>query len=266
VRLAVPQHGVVARRQLTVAGVTASAIRHRVAAKRLHVVHPGVYAVGHPLLSLNARYMAAVLACGDDAVLSHRDAAALLELLPVGSGAIEVTTPRAGVRRIHGIVAHRTRRLPTAETTLRDGIPCTTVARTLVDLAGCITPRRLRRALEQSLMLRTLDLEAVNAALDRAYGTRGTGTLRALLAELCDEPPFIRSELERRLLELIREAGLPLPVVNGLVAGHESTSTGPRSASWWRPTGAPRTATRSPSKRTGGATSSSSWPAGTYCA
>ena len=116
---------------------------------------------------------------------------------------------------------HRTRRLPPDETTTCERIPCTTFARTLVDLAGCEPERRLRRALEQSLVLRLFDLQAMNAALERARGRAGTGTLRRLLAEAADEPPFTRSELERLFLELVRKANLPLPVVNGLVLTYE---------------------------------------------
>jgi hypothetical protein len=189
--------------------------------KRLHRIHHTVYAVGHPLLSLNARYTAAVLACGERAALSHRDAATLLGLLPVGSGAIDVTTPRRGSRRIPGIAVHRSRSLEPDETTTWEGVPCTTVARTLVDLAGCESSRRVRRAVEQSLVLNVFDLKATSVALDRARGRRGTGALRRLLSEIHGEPPLTRRELERRFLELMRAAGLPLPVVNGYIAGHE---------------------------------------------
>ena len=220
-RLAARQHGVVARGQLIAAGASTSAIRHRLASKRLHPVHPKVYAVGHPGLLPRARWMAAVLACGPGAVLSHRDAAALLELLPAGSGPIEVTTPRVGMRRAVGIRVRRSRFLPTDQTTTCHGIPCTTVARTLLDIAGCEPQRRLRRALEQSLVLGTFDLRAIDNALQHANGRRGTGSLRRLLSELADEPTVTRSELERRFLELVRAANLRWPVINGLVAGHE---------------------------------------------
>jgi hypothetical protein len=218
--IATRQHGVVSRRQLIAAGVTPSAIRYRVGTNRLHVAHFGVYAVGHPLLSLNGRYMAAVLACGDQAVLSHRDAAALLGLLPVASGAIEVTTPKTGIR-VRGVAAHRTRRLPADEQMLCKRIPCTTVARTLVDLAGALQVRRLRQAVEQSLVLRVFDQAATARALDGARGRRGTRALRDLLAQVSDEPPITNRELERRFLELVRRTGLPMPVVNGWVAGHQ---------------------------------------------
>jgi very-short-patch-repair endonuclease len=218
--LAARQHGLVTRPQLHEACASPAAVRHRIARKRLQPVHPSIYSVAYPLLP-RARYMAAVLACGADAVLSHRDAAALWGLLSAGSGQIEVTTPRLGARPRAGIRLHRTRSLAMEETATREGIPCTAVARTLVDLAGVEPPRRLRRAVEQSLVLRLFDLRAIVAALERAHGRRGTGTLRRLLTEVADEPPLTRSELERLFLELVRQARLPLPVVNGLVAGHE---------------------------------------------
>jgi hypothetical protein len=226
-RLAARQHGVVARRQLVAAGATEGAIRHRLAAKRLHPVHPKVYAVGHPRLLPYARYMAAVLACDAGAVLSHRDAAALLGLLAAGSGLIAVTTPRCIMRQVPGIVVHRSRSLPADETTTREGIPCTTFARTLVDLAGCEPERRLRRVLEQSLVLRLFDLQAMNTTLERARGRTGTATLRRLLAEVADEPPFTRSELERIFLELVCRANLPPPVVTASCSPTRWTSTGP---------------------------------------
>jgi hypothetical protein len=126
-----------------------------------------------------------------------------------------------GARPRPGIALRRSRCLPDEETTTCENIPCTTPARTLIDLTGLVPPRRLRRALEQSLILGLFDLRAVNLALERSRGRRGTGTLRRLLAEISDEPPFTRTELERRFLELVRAADLPRPVVNGLVAGHE---------------------------------------------
>ncbi|MGH2980118.1 MAG: DUF559 domain-containing protein [Solirubrobacterales bacterium] len=219
--LAARQHGVVARAQLVAAGASESAIRHRVARKRLHPVHRNVYAAGHPLLLPLARYMAAVLACGEGAVLSHRSAAELWGLLAAGSTSIEVTTPCLGMRPKPGIAVRRSRCLHRDQTTACETIPCTTPARTLVDLAGVEPPRRLRRALEQSLVLRLFDLRAIDLALERSAGRRGTGTLRRLLADVYDEPPVTRSELERRFLELVREAKLPHPVVNGLVEGYE---------------------------------------------
>jgi very-short-patch-repair endonuclease len=225
--LAARQHGVVARRQLIAAGASRAAIAHRLGRKRLHGIHPAVYAVGHPRLLPYARYMAAVLACGPGTVLSHRHAAALLGLLTAGSDRVEVTTPRLSAGPRPGIVVHRTRLLAPDEMTIEHNIPCTNFARTLVDLAGCEPERRLRRAFEQSLVLRLFDLRAMNVALGRARGRAGTGTLRCLVAQAVDEPPFTRSELERAFLDLVRKANLPPPVVNGLVLTHEVDFQGP---------------------------------------
>lgn len=218
--LAARQLGVVARRQLLAAGVSRAAIHHRLVRKRLHPVYPTVYSVGHPLLVRFARHMAAVLECGDGAVVSHRDSAALHGLLPIGGGPLEVTTSRLGTRPRPGIALRRSRSLPDHEVTTCHRVPCTTTARTLVDLCAVEPPRRVRRALEQSLVLGLLDMRALDVTLARANGRRGTGVLRRLLEEIGPEPPSTDSELERRFLELVRGARLPLPVVNGLVAGH----------------------------------------------
>ena len=220
-RLAARQHAVVSRNQLLVIGLSEDAIWRRVKTGRLHRVHAGVYAVGHPLLFPYTHYMAAVLACGADAVASHRSAGALHGLCRSPSGNIEVIVPRAGGRRRRGITVHGTRSLGPTEIGLCEDIPCTTPARTLVDLAAVLDRRRLRRALERSIELRLFDGVLMDAALDRGRGRRGTGVLRELLAALADEPAPTRYELERRFLELVREQGLPIPVVNAWVEGHE---------------------------------------------
>jgi hypothetical protein len=221
VEAATRQHGIVSRRQLTAIGFSAGAIVRRIEAQRLHPVHRGVYAVGHPLLMRYARYMAAVLACGERAVLSHRSAAALWGLCPPPSGRIDVTIPRGGSRNRRGVAVHTTRRLAADEATACEGVPCTTLARTLLDLAAVTQWRELRRALEQASYLGLFDRVALDAALGRARGRRGTGRMRRLLAELVDEPPLVRDELERRFLDLLHTASLPHPVVNGLLAGHQ---------------------------------------------
>jgi very-short-patch-repair endonuclease len=219
--LAARQHGVVARRQLLAVGAGEHAIRYRVAERRLHAIHPGVYAVGHSLLAPRAHCLAAVLACGESAVLSHRSAAALWGLRPPPAGLIDVTIPSKGGRRRASVALHVTRSLDSGDVTRCDGIPCTTPARTLVDLACVATSRTLERALEQSLVLRLFDRRALEVALAGASGRRGAGTLRRLLADLPDDPPAVRSELERRFLDLVRGARLPMPVINGRLAGYE---------------------------------------------
>ena len=200
--------------------MTSDAIQHRLALRRLTRAHAGVYFVGHRLVAPGS-YLAAVLACGDRAVLSHRSAAALWGLRPDATGPIDVTIPRGGSRHRVGITIHTTRSLDETEVSTCEGIRCTSPARTLVDLAGTVTPRALDRALERSVILRLFDLPAIDAALARATGRRGARTLHNLLATLADEPAPIRNELERRFLDLVRDAGLPRPIVNGIVAGYE---------------------------------------------
>ena len=209
--LAVGQHGVVTRRQLLAVGLTRHGVGHRLAAGRLHAVHRGVYAVGHPALSPDGRRLAAVLACGDGARLSHRSAAALLGLLPDEPGPLHVTVP---VRRRApaGVVLHRS---PNAPAMLRLGIAVTTPARTLLDLAATAADRDVGRAVEEARLRRLVaDGELARLARERP----GARALRELLA---DEPSLTRSEAERALLTLVRRAGLPRPVTNVRVGRYE---------------------------------------------
>jgi len=164
-------------------------------------------------------FMAATLASGG--VLSHRSAAALWDLRAQASGAVEVTRRRGGTRGPRGVAVHGTRSLQDEERTTHHGIPCTTVARTIVDLAGALSEHDLRRLVERSVVLRLFDRGALEASLARANGRRGAGTLRRILAEFVDELAPTRSELERRFLDLVRDAGLPMPITNAIVCGHE---------------------------------------------
>src|SRR5919106_443341 len=149
--IAARQHGVITLTQLIEAGLTPSGVRRRLQSGRLHRIHRGVYAVGHPGLSNEGRWMAAVLACGDGAVLSHRSAAELWELLPPRQGAVHVTVPVPGGRKKRdGIHLHRSPSLPNTATTRRDGIAVTAPARILGDLRRTIEPALLRKALREA--------------------------------------------------------------------------------------------------------------------
>jgi very-short-patch-repair endonuclease len=227
VRLAARQHGVVARGQLFALGFGRGAIANRLARGRLHRVHPGVYAVGRPDLPPGGMWAAAVLACGPDAVLSHRSAAALWGLHPGEASRVDVTAPGRRRRNRPGIQLHQPRALDANERTVRLGIPITTVARTLLDLAGVVPPRRIRQAFDQAERLGLLDLTAVEALLARAKRSKGIGVLRALVRE-CTEPPDTRSELEEKFVELCREHNLPLPAMNCVVASHTVDALWPR--------------------------------------
>jgi hypothetical protein len=210
--LAARQHGVVSAAQLHALGLGPRGVTHRVAAGRLHRLHRGVYAVGHTALGAGGRRMAAVLACGPGAALSHRSAGAAWGLRPTARARIEVSTPRRARRERPGIEVHRVRNLPAEDVTEVDGVPVTTVARTLVDLAGVLPADALARAVHEAEVLRLLDVAAVEAVLARSGGRRGTGRLRALLAAPATGP--VRSVLEERFLALCRGGGLPAPRTN----------------------------------------------------
>jgi len=205
------QRGVVSASQLRDLGLGPNALERRVRQGWLRRVHRGVYAVGHAPLTFTGRCWAARLAT--DGVLSHRTAAALWDLLPPPSGALDVTTPRGAETRA-GIRVHRSRTALDVEE--RDGLAVTTVDRTLVDLADLLTPHRLERVVHRAEELRLLDASAL-----RAPGRR-TRHLRSALATLATaDPDVTRSELEERFLALVAEHGLPRPRANARLHGHE---------------------------------------------
>jgi hypothetical protein len=208
--LAGRQWGVVSLAQLRALGLSADAVQRRLRAGRLHRVHHGVYAVGHRVLPREGRWLAAVLACGEDAALSHRSAAAHWGLLATSAVRIDVTIPsaRAGNATIR---LHRSRSLIARDTATHQGIPTTSIPRTLLDLAATVRPDRLERALAQAEHLELYDHRAITELLARANGHRGTPALTAAIAL---DPKLTRSEWEDRLLKLVRTAGLPEPLVN----------------------------------------------------
>jgi len=217
--LATRQHGVVSRAQLCAIGLTREAIQVRIRNGRLHRVHRGVYAVGHPRLHLRGRWWAAVLACGD-AVLSHRSAAAAWDLLPAPAR-VEVTTLRRSAST-PAITVHRSRTLDVADRTLQDdGLPLTTVTRTLVDLADVVSAHRLERVLHRAEQLRLLDAKELTKRIDELPGRRAKDLERALTTLAAAEPSITRSELEERFLSLIATYDLPRPKTNHRIGHHE---------------------------------------------
>lgn len=164
--------------------------------------------------------MAAVLACGPDAVLSHRAAIALHELRPIASGPIDVSAPRPGRRSRNGIRVHNVRRLHAEDRGTVDGIPVTAVHRALLDYAEVSHFQQLRLALEAADRRDLLDARKLERLYERARGRRGLKPLRAAVAELRGPAPWTQSELERRFLALIREWGLPEPQANVIVEGY----------------------------------------------
>lgn len=217
--LARQQYGVVSAAQLRAAGLTEAAVRRRVASGRLHRIHRGVYAVGHSGLTRRARQLAAVLACGPDAVLSHRSAGELWGIAREGSS-VEITAPRSRGPRCD-MTVHRSRQLAHAERSVIDAIPVTSLARTLLDLADVLDEGRLAKAVHEAEVRRLFDLDAVLRSLDRVPGRAGRHRLRRVLSDYGDGPALTRSEAERMFLELCARHMLPMPSVNVPVLGFE---------------------------------------------
>jgi very-short-patch-repair endonuclease len=215
--LAASQHGVVEINQLQRIGLGERMIQRRAEEGRFHRIHRSVYAVGHPKLSFRGRLAAAVLACGPDAVLSHRSAAALLGLRNGGLLPVDVTAPGRRGRSSAGIAAHRNDSLRKPELSVVEGIPCTGAARTLLDLASVLSAGALRQAVSRAEILRLLDVAEVEAMIRGNRGRRGVARLRSVIDEYDWRAEMTKRELEHRFLELCRRAGLPLPQVNVLI-------------------------------------------------
>jgi very-short-patch-repair endonuclease len=215
--LAAAQHGVVARAQLVDLGLSRSAIEHRLRTGRLHPVMPGVYAVGRPELTRHGRWMAAVLCCGQRAVLSHVSAGALWGFAVEGGPLVDVSVRSRAGRRPRGIRLHRRVALHSAAETMRERIPVTAVVQTLVDLAVQLPPPRLERAVNEADRLDLIDPENLREALGAYAGQPGVRRLRTLL----DQRTFrmTDSELERRFLEIVDSLGLERPLTRDFVNG-----------------------------------------------
>ncbi|HVF77248.1 MAG TPA: type IV toxin-antitoxin system AbiEi family antitoxin domain-containing protein, partial [Solirubrobacteraceae bacterium] len=216
--LAARQHGAISRRQLTELGFTRHEIAGLNAAGWLHRVFPGVYALGRRSLGVRGRWMAAVLAGGPGALLSHRSSAALQGIRRTSQALVEITVPSDRARAIPGIRTYRCAGLRSQDRALVDGIPCTSVALTLLGLAAATDRRQTGRACDEAEVQGVFDMRAVEELLDRASGRRGIATLRAVLEEHVIGTTLTRSELEERALDVCRRARLPLPKVNEPVA------------------------------------------------
>jgi predicted transcriptional regulator of viral defense system len=207
--LAGRQHGVVAREQLRGLGLSLDAIDRRVQGGRLHVLHRGVYAVGHRAVTRDGHRLAAVLAGGRGAVLSHRSAAALWGIRETARRDVEITAPRECRRP--GIDGHHIRLAPD-EVTVHHNIPVTTPARTLLDLAAILSEHQLARAAERAESLRLTSPTSLEALAARYPRRPGAARLRKLAEDVTDTPT--RSVLERRFLSLLDAENLPRPLVN----------------------------------------------------
>ncbi|HYU60542.1 MAG TPA: type IV toxin-antitoxin system AbiEi family antitoxin domain-containing protein [Solirubrobacterales bacterium] len=213
-RIASAQHGLVTRAQLLAAGVSRAEIARRLQKGLLIRVYPGVYRVGHQAPSLESTYLGAVLACGNRALLCGRAAAFLLALVKRKPRVPEVLTPTQ--RRVAGIRTQRSRRGDHRDATEFRGVPVTTVPRTLVDLAAVLPPDELARACHEAGVLYRTTPAQVEAVLARRPNSPGSAKLRRVLR---GEARVVLSKLEKRFLELVREAGLALPQTNRPAGG-----------------------------------------------
>ena len=173
--------------------------------------------------------MAAVLACGPDALLSHRSAVSLWELRPVASGPIDVTVPGGGRSR-KGIRMHEARNPDPADWTVRDGIPVTSLHRTILDYADVAKPQQVRLAIDRADRLELFDLRQLEALIARSPGRRGIKPLKVILNEIKGPAPRTRSELEREALALLRAAGIPEAQTNGTRASGQKDRRHPDHA------------------------------------
>jgi hypothetical protein len=219
-KLAEQQHGVVSIRQLErKLGYSRKAVQRDVASGHLHPLHRGVYAVGYRLVTVHGRCLAAVLACGPKALLSHRSAAWLWGISRYGPVPLHVTSPVPRKPR-PPIRLHHSRILAKEDRSLEKEIPVTALPRTLLDCAAECSLSRLQRMLERSEELKLFDLGPIEELLERSGRHAGRGRLRRAIA-LYAPAPFTRSGFERRFFEAVLEAGLPRPATNFVEAGFE---------------------------------------------
>jgi len=217
-RLAAAQKGLVVREQLLAAGLARGSIAHRLAERRLHSVHPGVYLVGHERPSPLARELAAVLYLRGHGLLSHRTAAVVWGLADAEQDRITLTIVARDVRSGRGLRIFRAVQLDRRDVRVCAGLPLTSPARTLLDFAGQASPFELEQAVAEARVQGLAGAADLRAAIERAPRRKGVAALVRLLGREA-EPALTRSEAERRLLGLTRDAQLPAPEVNARICG-----------------------------------------------
>src|SRR3954447_4980510 len=212
--LAGRQEGVAALWQLEPLGVSGVAARAKVHRGHWQGLHRGVYFMGHGPMTIRTRWMAAVLDCGPEAKLSHRACAALYAVRQDNRARIDVSVPRHSVRQRRGIQVHAAALAP-EDVTVIDGIPCTTLARTLIDLAEVVSRRSVINAMDRAERLRIFDLKELEATLKRAPTRRGAAVIRSILDEY--HGPDEREPFVAAFLELTRRAELDPPEAEALI-------------------------------------------------
>ncbi len=216
--LATAQSGLVSLDQAARSlNTTRRAVSYRTEDGRLHRVHRGVYAVGHEAYGRRGELKAALLACGEGAVLSHLTAAAFWELRDRWPALIDVTGPEQRGRKIDGVRCRRCRCPDSTEVVALDGLVLTSPSRTMVDLAGVLGDASLRKLVERAALRKLLDLRALDTAMARAKGRRGIAALRAILEDWRSADgsvPDLRSEFEALVLPRLLALGVPRPGCN----------------------------------------------------
>ncbi|HEX3362054.1 MAG TPA: type IV toxin-antitoxin system AbiEi family antitoxin domain-containing protein [Solirubrobacterales bacterium] len=213
-RICHAQHGVITLWQLEEQGLTVQAVHERLLEGRLHRIHQGVYSLTPGVITQRGKFMAAVLACGPDAVLSHRSAVYLWGLVDEWDEPIDVTAPNRRGRSPDGVAAHRDGSVQPIDKTKLHGVPCASLARTLLDYAGVAPEWELRRAVAQAEVLGVLDVEAMRSILRRGRRRRGVARLRLVIESLHPQTKRTRGDLERLFLAMCIRAELPQPEVN----------------------------------------------------
>jgi very-short-patch-repair endonuclease/predicted transcriptional regulator of viral defense system len=210
--LAADQHLVFSLEDLRDLGLSPSAVHKRTASGRLHRVHRAVYSlVPRDQLPWRGRYLAAVLACGDGAVVSHREAAALHDLRPSNREGIDVLVPWRRAPAVAGLTVHTSRTLTDDDVTEVDGIPCTTIARTHLDLAAVVGLQQTERALNQAEAMGVFDLRALHDQLHRNPHAPGASQLCAALELYQPETAPTESDIEDAFVDLCRAHNLSAP-------------------------------------------------------
>jgi very-short-patch-repair endonuclease len=223
--LAGRQGGPISHGQLLELGLPAGTIKYWLASGRLYCLFRGVYALGHTAVTRKGALMAAVLACGVEAVVSHLTAAWCWGYIKQRPTAVDITVPGRSRRGQEGIRLHLVRSLDQRDITVINGVPITTPERTLLDISEVLPRHQLRLAIDQADRKNSFHPERIEALLARSPGRKGLKPLRTLLSDL-EAEPLLRSEIELLFHELCTERDLPIPVTNTKVLGYEVDA-------WW---------------------------------
>ena len=228
-RIAARQHRIVTTKRLSSLGFTPQWVTRQIADGQITRLHRAVYVVGPGPPTPRGRWLAAVLAAGEGALLAHTNAAALWGIAKSRGSRIDVTIPANRRAKLDGVRIRRCRRIHPDDISLVDSIPVTSAERTVCDLATVLPYADVKRAFEQAERLRILDHRKLREAAQRMRGTRGAATMRQLLGYDPRPATETKSELEVALLELVTAAGLPPYQRNVSILGHDIDAFWPQA-------------------------------------